>query len=282
MGEKQLSPNDIILGAGELYLSEFTGDKVPEHAAIETDINNVGHTSGGAEFTYTPSVYDVENSYGKVVKRKITKTECTFKSGILTFDPQKIGLLTNATITEDKAKGFVKITFGADNPLKNVLVRFVHTKDDGKKIRLTMIANATNGFTMTFQGGKETVVDAELSAIEYIKNFLAEIETETGLTLQAITLPTLAVIAKNGGASFTITPSAKATEEKVTGYKWYLKKSTENWEAATVQTGTASGTTGEFNSLQNGTSYDLAVTAVTAQGESEKVVKSFTPAAPTT
>ena len=99
MAEKTLSPNDIILGAGELYLTEFTGTTVPEHATIETDVNNVGHTSGGATFTYTPTVYDVENSYGKVVKRKITKTECVFKSGILTFDPEKIGLLTNAKIT---------------------------------------------------------------------------------------------------------------------------------------------------------------------------------------
>lgn len=176
MAEKTLSPNDIILGAGELYLTEFTGTTVPEHATIETDANNVGHTSGGATFTYTPTVYDVENSYGKVVKRKITKTECVFKSGILTFDPEKIGLLTNAKITKDT--NTTKITFGEDNPLKNVLVRFVHTKDDGKKIRLTMIANATNGFTMQFQGGQETVIDAELSAIEFIKNFLAEIETE--------------------------------------------------------------------------------------------------------
>lgn len=177
-GEKKLSPNNVILGAGELYLSEFTGAAVPEHATIETDANNVGHTSGGAQFSYTPTVYEVENSYGKVVKRKITKTECTFTSGILTFDPQKIGLLTNATITEDTEKSLSKITFGANNPMKNVLVRFVHTKDDGKKIRLTLIANATNGFNMSFQGGQETVIDAELSAIEYLKDFLAEIETE--------------------------------------------------------------------------------------------------------
>lgn len=180
MAETTLSPNDIILGAGELYLVEFTGAVVPEHATIEVDANNVGHTSGGAEFTYKPTVYDVENSYGKVVKRKITKTECSFKSGILTFSPKKIGLLTNATITEDAVKKLSKITFGANNPLKNVLVRFVHTKDDGLKIRLTMIANATNGFTMSFQGGKETVIDAELAAIEFIKNFMAEIEIETG------------------------------------------------------------------------------------------------------
>ena len=178
MAETTLSPNDIILGAGELYLTEFTGATIPDHVTIETDANNVGHTSGGAEFTYKPTVYDVENSYGKVVKRKITKTECSFKSGILTFSPKKIGLLTNATITEDAVKKVSKITFGANNPLKNVLVRFVHVKDNGAKIRLTMIANATNGFTMSFQGGKETVIDAELAAIEFIKNFLAEIETE--------------------------------------------------------------------------------------------------------
>lgn len=179
MAEKTLSPNDIILGAGELYLSEFTGTEIPEHGTIEVDENNVGHTSGGAEFSYKPTVYDVENSYGKVVKRKITKTECSFKSGILTFSPKKIGLLTNASIEDDEEKKLSKITFGANNPLKNVLVRFVHVKDDGKKVRLTMVANATNGFTMSFQGGKETVIDAELSAIEYIKNFLAEIEVET-------------------------------------------------------------------------------------------------------
>jgi hypothetical protein len=41
-----------------------------------------------------------------------------------------------------------------------------------------MVANATNGFTMSFQGGKETVIDAELSAIEFIKNFMAQIEIE--------------------------------------------------------------------------------------------------------
>jgi len=178
MAETTLTPNDIILGAGELYLTEFTGSVIPDNATIETALNNVGHTSGGAEFTYKPTVYDVENSYGKVVKRKITKTECSFKSGILTFDPDKIGLLTNATIAEDTVKKVSTITFGANNPLKNVLVRFVHTKDDGKNIRLTMVANATNGFTMSFQGGKETVIDAELSAIEFIKNFMAEIEIE--------------------------------------------------------------------------------------------------------
>ncbi len=170
--------DEIILGAGELYLQEFTGTTIPEHAVIETPANNVGHTQGGASFEYKPTPYDVENSYGKIVKRVVTKEECTFKSGILTWDLEKIKLLTPAKLVKDDTKNINKLTFGGNNPLKNILVRFVHVKDNGKKIRLTMIGNAGNGFTMAFTGDKETVVDAEIQAFEFIKNFLAEIEEE--------------------------------------------------------------------------------------------------------
>ena len=48
MAETTLTPNDIILGAGELYLTEFTGSVIPDNTTIETALNNVGHTSGGA------------------------------------------------------------------------------------------------------------------------------------------------------------------------------------------------------------------------------------------
>ncbi|KMT21596.1 hypothetical protein [Clostridium cylindrosporum] len=170
--------NEIVMGAGELYLQEFSGDTIPDHATIETDVNNVGHTSGGASFEYKPEKYDVINSYGNAVKSVITKEECTFKSGILTWDLEKIKLLSTAELTTDSTKNLKKLTFKGGGSLKNILVRFVHTKDDGKKIRLTMIATAGNGFTMDFSGEKETVVDAELTAIQYIKNFLAEIEEE--------------------------------------------------------------------------------------------------------
>ena len=156
MAEKTLSPNDIILGAGELYLTEFTGTTVPEHATIETDANNVGHTSGGATFTYTPTVYDVENSYGKVVKRKITKTECVFKSGILTFDPEKIGLLTNAKITKDTNK--TKITYEVTDADLNIYKQsnsYVPGKRDPFSMEETQpTGNATGG---TSTNNEETV-----------------------------------------------------------------------------------------------------------------------------
>ncbi len=59
-----------------------------------------------------------------------------------------------------------------------MLIRFVHTKENGRKIRFTMIGQGGNGFALEYSGDKELVIDAELNAIEYVKNFLAEFEEE--------------------------------------------------------------------------------------------------------
>lgn len=169
---------EVLIGAGDVYMYEFTGTSIPEHSVIETDQHNVGHTSGGASIEYKPTKYDVENSYGRTVKTFITKEECTFKTGLLTWNMKNLGLLTTARITEDREKKVRKLTFGGGSgALKNVLIRFVHVKENGKKLRFTMIGNAGNGFTMEF-AGKEVSVDAEITAIEYIRNFLAEFEEE--------------------------------------------------------------------------------------------------------
>lgn len=169
--------NEILVGAGDVYMLEFTGSEIPEHSVIETEENNVGHTSGGASIEYKPTKYDVENSYGRIVKSFITKEECTFKTGLLTWNLFNLALLTTAKIATDVSTKKRTLTFGSGGALKNVLVRFVHVKENGKKLRFTMIGNAGNGFTMDFSG-KEVSVDAELAAIEYIKNFLAEFEEE--------------------------------------------------------------------------------------------------------
>lgn len=170
--------DDILLGAGEVYMYEFSGDTIPENATIETDEHNVGHTSGGASVDYKPEKYDVKNSYGKTVRSFITKEEITFKTGLLTWVMERIALLSTAKVVTDVEKKIRKLMFGGGGSLKNVLIRFVHTKGNtGKKIRFTMIGQGGNGFNIEF-GEKEVVVDAEITAIEYIKGFLAEFEEE--------------------------------------------------------------------------------------------------------
>ena len=169
--------NEIVLGAGEVFMYEFSGDKIPDHSVIETDAYNVGHCSGGFSIDYKPEKYDVKNQYGKTVKSFITKEEMTAKTGILTWSLEKLSLLSTARFVTDKVKKTRTLKFGGGGALKTVLLRFVHTKENGKKIRFTMIGQGGNGFALEF-GEKELTVDSEITAIEYIKNFLAEFEEE--------------------------------------------------------------------------------------------------------
>lgn len=171
--------DEVIMGAGEVYMYEFTGDAVPEDSIIETLEHNVGHCSGGFSIDYKPEKYDVVNSFGKTVKSFITKEEITAKTGILSWDLERIALLSAARYVVDTTKKVRKLLFGGeDKSLKTVLLRFVHIKDNGKKIRFTMIGQGGNGFALEFSGEKEVTVDAEITAIEYVKNFLAEFEEE--------------------------------------------------------------------------------------------------------
>lgn len=168
--------DEIIIGAGDVYAYEFTGEEVPkDHAQVETDANKVANCSGGFSVEYKPEKYEVKNQYGNTVKSFITNEEITAKTGFLSWDLKKIGLLSTAAFSEDK--GVRKLRFGGGGSLKNILLRFVHTKEDGKKIRFTMIGQGGNGFSLEF-GEEETTVDAEITAIQYVKGFLAEFEEE--------------------------------------------------------------------------------------------------------
>lgn len=170
---------DIVLGDGELYMYKFPGtNDIPEDAEIETEENNVGNTSGGTTISYEPEPYEVKNQYGKTVKRVVTSEEVTFTSGLLDWDLEKVKLLTTGKTEIDEENSTHTLTLGGDNSMTNVLIRFVHKKDDGKKIRFTMIGTAGNGFEMSFNPEEETVVDAEFTAVEVVKNFLASIEEE--------------------------------------------------------------------------------------------------------
>lgn len=169
--------NEIVLGAGEVYMYEFNGSTIPEHSVIETEDHNVGYCSGGFSIDYKPEKYDVKNQYGKIVKSFITNEEITAKTGILSWSLEKLALLSTAKFTADKVKKIRTLKFGGGGSLKTVLLRFVHEKENGKKIRFTMIGQGGNGFALEF-GEKELTVDSEITAIEYIKNFLAEFEEE--------------------------------------------------------------------------------------------------------
>lgn len=170
--------DEIIMGAGEVYMMIYTGGDVPEHSVIETPENNVGHCQGGFSIDYKPENYDVKNQYNTIVRCFVIGEEITTKTGILTWDLKRLEMLSTAKYVIDEIKKVRKLIFGGNNPLATVLVRFVHTKENGKKLRWTTIAQGGNGFALEFSGEKELTIDAELVSIEKQKGWLGEFEEE--------------------------------------------------------------------------------------------------------
>lgn len=171
--------DEVLLGAGEVYLYEFTGDKIPEDSEIETPEHNVGHCSGGFTVNYKPTKYDILNQYEKIVKSFITKEEISAKTGVLTWNLKNLELLSAGDFSEETSpKKERKLVFtGKGKALKTVILHFVHEKENGKKIRFTMIGQGGSGFAIEF-AQKEVVVDAEITAISKLDGFLASFREE--------------------------------------------------------------------------------------------------------
>ena len=84
--------DEILIGACDVYMYEFTGTEIPEHATIETEEHDVGHCSSGFTVNYKPTKYDVKNQYGQIVKSAITEEAISAKTGVYDDRPGRIGI----------------------------------------------------------------------------------------------------------------------------------------------------------------------------------------------
>lgn len=172
--------DDVILGSGELYFYESSDGVIPNKdtdATIETDINHMGDIKGGARFSYKPSEYEVVNDKGEVVKRILTKEEVEFKSGILSWNIDNLTSLAPGELTNSSDEKIFRIGKGSKK-LVTKLIRFIHTKDDGKKLRFTILGTASNGFEFVFDPSKETVIDAVFKAIHSTDGTILEVREQ--------------------------------------------------------------------------------------------------------
>lgn len=171
--------SSVLLGSGELYLVAYSGTLPADDATFEAEANSVGRIQGGASLEYKPTEYEVVDDAGEVVKRFVTKEEVSFKSGVLTWDMGNLAKLSPATLVDDPTTTHTRtLTIGGASSLDSYALRFVHTKDDGNKLRVTLIATAGNGFTLSFAGDKETVVDAEFKALSQTDGTLVEVKEQ--------------------------------------------------------------------------------------------------------
>ena len=95
---------DILIGACDVFMYPFTGTEIPEDAVIETAEHSVGHCSSGFTIDYKPTKYEVTNHHGSTVKSYVTKEEISAKTGIMSWDLERLTLLSTAEYTVEKEK----------------------------------------------------------------------------------------------------------------------------------------------------------------------------------
>lgn len=157
---------EIILGSGDLYIVEFTGE-IPDDATIEADANRAGNIKGGATLEYSIESQTVQDDKGRVKKTIITKETVLFKTGLMTWIKKFIqAIIQTARIDENSKQGHRIYKLGGLANLNKTryLWRFVHTRDDGRKLRITVTGKNTGTISLAFQPENETVVDAEITA----------------------------------------------------------------------------------------------------------------------
>lgn len=158
--------DEIILGSGDLYMDEFSGD-IPEDSAIETDDKRVGNIKGGATLEYSQTSQTVKDDMGRVRKTITTEENVKFKTGLITWVQEWMqALISTARVDTTSKPGHRIYKIGGLNNKngKRPLLRFVHTRDDGRKLRVTITGRNTGTVSLAFTNENPTQVDAEITA----------------------------------------------------------------------------------------------------------------------
>ena len=164
---------NIVLGSGTLYVAAYeAGTGIPADAAFEIDTNKLGLIKGGASLEYKPTEYEVFDDTYAVHERFVISEEVSFKSGVLTWNLETLAnLVATGSYTDTAATKTRELKIGGVGARKmdKYVIRFVHNYNDAgaNKFRLTMVATASNGFSLAFAPDKETVIDAEFKAIAH-------------------------------------------------------------------------------------------------------------------
>lgn len=159
-------PEEIILGSGDLFLVEYT-DAIPEDSVIEADGNRAGNIKGGASLEYTVASLSVDDDKGRVKRTILTKEDVKFKTGLITWAENWFKALIPTARVDTQSKTnhrIIKLGGLSNQGTDRWLYRFVHTRDDGRKLRITVTGKNVGTVTLKFDTENPTTVDAEIAA----------------------------------------------------------------------------------------------------------------------
>lgn len=156
----------IILGSGDLFIVEFEGE-IPECSEIEKEENRAGNIKGGATMEYSQANQTVKDDKGRVKKTIVTEEDVKFKTGLITWVQNYIkALISTARVDTTSKPGHRVYKIGglANQNKTRYLWHFVHTYDDGRKLRVTVTGKNTGTVSLAFKPEDATQVDAEITA----------------------------------------------------------------------------------------------------------------------
>lgn len=156
----------ITLGSGKLFIVELPADgNIPANTELERSENRLGWIQGGAALNYTVENYDAEDDLGMVSKRKINTENVSLTSGIMTWNGKTLEkLCATARVTEADGIRTIKIGGANNDNGKQYIIHFLHEDANDGDVRVTLVGQNTNGFTLNFAKDQETVIDAEFTA----------------------------------------------------------------------------------------------------------------------
>ncbi|WP_117161435.1 hypothetical protein [Paraliobacillus sp. X-1268] len=129
---------EILFGTGDLFVVPEEVDlEVDTQEVIDAALVKVGESSGEATLAVEYEFADVRGgTANQIMKSVMTSETISFSAGIVTYDLDKIGEFVAGEYSEDETERKLKLGGGFKVPVKRL--RFVHTKDDGKKIMMDM------------------------------------------------------------------------------------------------------------------------------------------------
>lgn len=159
----------VTMGAGKWYVVPWESGAI-DFETLCVDDNLMGYTQGGAQITYTPETYTIEDDIGMVRRTFQTKGTSEMKTGLLTFTIKSLAALMStgaisekAATTSETGMNTLKLS-GGKTTLKKLLVGFVYTDDEtGLKTYAGMVATNIAPLALAFMKDKETVVDMTFS-----------------------------------------------------------------------------------------------------------------------
>lgn len=161
----------IILGSGDVHMKLFDGE-LPEVDEICKEDTKISAVQGGATIEYKPTYYTAKDDTRKIQKTVITDEEVTLKSGLMTFcgntlekicDTARVSYKEKTSTT--KKRRIVKVGGGNNQGHRKYVICFHHQDSVDGDIWVMIVGNNQSGFSLAFANDKETVVDAEFTAL---------------------------------------------------------------------------------------------------------------------